>query len=230
MKKTKDKTHKPRRKQWFWILAILPLALVGAGMLMCNHTPRAYQPAPADTSDEVSTYLTHELGPDFFNNIQLDQPFDLIVRQEGINEILTNEALYEDFGDFSYADPMIVFDVSKIYLMGTLKYKGISSVVTIIAEPVMDASGKINMNIQSIRMGVLPVTKLVAFLAQKAFDMSRDEFEGEEDIAVVTQAIIRNEPFDPVFEVSGSTARISDFTLSPGLLTLRFQPIPQTEN
>ncbi len=227
MNKTDSNAHKPRHKQWFWTLGLLAMALIAATLLLCNYTPKAYQPTPVDNPDQVSTYLTHELGPDFFNNIQLDEPFDLLVRQQGLNEILSEEPWDGDFDDFSFTEPMVIFDVETIYLMGTLKYKGVSSVITIIAAPTMDDAGKINLDIQSIRMGVLPVTKLVTFLAQKAFDQSSDCFEGEEDVAQMLQAIIRNEPFEPVFELSGHTARIKEFTLSQGLLVLKFQPLDE---
>ena len=228
MNKTESKTHKPLRKQWFWAFGLLAVTLIAGTALLCNYTPKAYQPNAPENPEQVSTYLTHELGPDFFNNIQLDEPFDLLVRQQGLNEILNNEPWYGDFDDFSFTDPMVIFDVKTIYLMGTLKYKGISSVVTLIAAPVMDEAGMISLNIQSVRMGVLPVTRLVTFLAQKAFDQSSDCFEGEEDVAQMLQAIIRNEPFEPVFELSGRKARITELSLSRELLILKFQPLDES--
>ncbi|MHC4552082.1 MAG: hypothetical protein ACYSUT_04845 [Planctomycetota bacterium] len=226
MNKTEKETRKPRRKRWLWIVPAVILCPIAAGVFMCSYTPRAYQPSPTENPDQISTYLTHELGPDFFNNVQLDEPFELLVKQHGLNDIVAGQFQGEQFDGFSFIDPMIVFGEETIYLMGTLNYKQISSVITLIAIPEMTADNKVCMNIQSVRMGVLPVTKLVTFLAQQAFDQSADCFEGEEDIRLMTEAIIRNEPFDPVFEADGHTARITEFTLTPGLLTLTFQPEP----
>lgn len=225
MDKTDSQTHKPRKKRWFRLFAAcLPLVVIMA-VILCNYTPRAYRPIAPTSPDHVSTYLTHELGPDFFNNIQLNTPFDLLVRQQGLNEILRDPLWSGNFNDFSFTDPMVLFDTGTIYLMGTLTYKNFSSTLTLIASPRMDDAGAICLHIQSVRMGILPVTGLVRWMAQTAFDQSGDCFEGEEDIANVVQAVIQNEPFDPVFELSGYHARITEFTLEPGLLTLRFQPL-----
>lgn len=224
MNKTDSKTHKPRHRKWFRAFWVTGAVLTVMGVFLCNYTPRAYRPVEPENPDQISPYLTHELGPDFFNNIQLDEPFDLLVRQDGLNDIISSEQWGEDLGDFTFTDPMVILTDNTIYLMATLSYKGVSSVITIIATPTMDAGGDICLNIQSVRMGTLPVTKLVTFVAQKAFDQSGDCFEGEEDIEQMLDAIIRNEPFEPVFELSGHKARITEFSLSAGLLTLRFQP------
>lgn len=230
MNKNEQKTHKPRRKRWFWILTAAILGPILIGVLLCNYTPRAYRPTALANPEEIPTYLTHELGPDFFNNVQLDEPFELLVKQPGLNEIIASQFQAESFDGFSFTNPMFVFDTDTIYMMGTLNYKQISSVITIIAMPEKTGNHQVCMNIQSVRMGILPVTKLVAFLAQQAFDQSADCFEGEEDVQRMTQAIILNEPFDPVFEASGYTARITDFSLTPGLLTLMFQPEPESKS
>ena len=224
MKKSETKTHKPRRRRWFWILPTAISGSVLVGVLFCNYTPRAYQPPASDKTGQVPTYLTHELAPDYINNIQLDEPFELLVKQHGLNEIIASQFQAEEFDGFSFTNPMIVFDTGTIYLMGTLHYKQISSVITIIATPEMTPDKQVCMNVQSVRMGVLPVTKLVTFLARQAFDQSQDCFEGEEDIRLITEAIIKNEPFDPVFEDNGHSARITEFTLKPALLTLVFKP------
>ena len=226
MTKTEQKCDNSRRRRWFWILPTAILCPAAAMMLLCNYTPLAYRPSAPQNSDQVSPYLTHTLGPDFFNNIQLDKPFELRVEQPGLNEILCTQFANSRFDGFSFTNPVIVFDTDTIYLMGTLNYMQIGSVVTIIAKPQMTDTGQINLNIQSIRMGVLPVTKLVTFLAQQAFEQSQDCFEGEEDIRLMTEAIIQNKPFDPVFELSDHTARITEFAVQPALLTLRFQPQP----
>ncbi len=226
MSKTTEKPHKPRRKCRFRLFLFgiaLPAIMV---VLLCNYTPKAYLPTEPENPDEVSRYLTHELGPDFFNNIQFDRAFDLRVTQDGLNDIIASQLWFEEFEEIAFNDPMIVFGNNSIFLMGTLEYAGASTVLTIAAAPAMDVDGNICINIQSIQLGALPVTSLVGYLAQKIFDQSHECFEGEEDIEVMTQAIIRNEPFEPIFELSGHKARVTKFTLTPGELLLTFQPIP----
>jgi len=112
--------------------------------------------------------------------------------------------------------------------MGTLAYDGLSSVVSITAFPMMDAAGKINLNIQSIHLGMVPVKKLVTTLAQKAFDENRGDFEGDPKAEENVQAVIRNEPFDPIFlfstEYCEYWVRISEFSIEQGSLKLTLFP------
>ena len=107
-----------------------------------------------------------------------------------------------------------------IFLMGTLTYKEVSSVISIIAIPVMDSDGKINLNIQSVRLGMVPVRALITKLAQKAFDDNRSSFEDDPKTEKNVQAIIRNESFDPIFSFPDRWVRITDFSIEEGALKL----------
>lgn len=201
----------------FFILAV-------GGVFLCRYKPRAYRPQPAADSQQVSPYLTHELGPDFVNQVQLDKPFELVVKQEGLNDIIRRQPWVEQFGDFSFTDPVVLFDTNTIYLMGTLDYKGVSSVLTIIAHPQMDTQRRVWMNIQSVRLGVIPVTALVSRLTKKAFRQSQSAFAGEPQLEEIVRAIIYNEPFDPVFKISDRLVRVTDLAIGPQQMTLRFDP------
>ncbi|MHC5083094.1 MAG: hypothetical protein ACYTET_04045 [Planctomycetota bacterium] len=224
-KKTQSDKQKSHAMLWFWI----PVAIVGfaavSGVFLCSYTPRAYQPVQAANTDEVSPYLTHQLGPDFFNQVQLDDPFLLEVKQSGLNDITSRWEWPQQFGDLSFADPMIMFGDGSIYLMGTLKYKKIKSVVTIIALPYMDANQKVCLNIQSVRLGILPITSLAGKIAKIALADSDYMFEGEPDeLEHIVRGIVYNEPFEPVFAINDYKARIQEMSIEPGVLKLLFQP------
>lgn len=92
----------------------------------------------------------------------------------------------------------------------------------------MTPEGLISLNIQSIRLGMLPVTSLVQKLAQKAFEDNQSSFEGEPEAEAIVKAIVKNGPFEPVFSISGDKVRISRFALTPGLLTLTCEPLDKT--
>lgn len=224
MHKNEPKKHKPRSYRWFRTILIVVVLLGLGGVVLCRYTPRAYRPQPAGNPDQVSPYLTHKLGPDFVNQVQLDQPFELVVDQEGLNDIIRSLPWIEQFDGFTFTDPVILFDPDTIYLMGTLDYKGISSVVTIIAKPQTAPAGKVSLNIVSIRLGIIPVTKLVGHLAVKGFDHSRDCFAGEPELEAVVKAIVHNEAFDPVFKISDQTVRLTEFKVQTRQLILKFQP------
>jgi hypothetical protein len=160
--------------------------------------------------------------------VQKGRPFELVISQSGLNDIISEEFHSQDFGDLLFSDPYIIFSEQSILLMGTLAYEGVSSVVSITALPVMNSDGKINMNIQSVRLGMVPVTTLVTKLAQKVLDDNRSSFEGDEKAEENVQAIIHNDPFDPIFlfstEYCEYWVRISKFSIEQGSLKLTLLP------
>lgn len=223
--KNSDKNKKPSSGGFrFWGPAAVAVGVLTGICILFWYTPRAYQPVQV----KQTLYLTHELGPAFHNQVQLEKPFELIVSQTGLNEIIAQEFESEAFGEFSFSDPHIIFSDQSIVLMGTLAYKGISSVLSITAFPAMDATGKIDLNIQSVRLGMVPVTTLITSLAQKAFDDNRDCFEDDPQAEKMVQAIIRKEPFDPTFPFSTEyceyQVRISEFSVEQGYLKLTLLP------
>ena len=213
---------------WLWGFGAIAVGvLTGIGILFW-YTPRTYKQVQTENTEQVSLYLTHELGPEFHNQVQRGKPFELIIQQSGLNDIARQEFGSQSFGGVSFSDPYIIFSDQSILLMGTLAYEGISSVVSITAFPVMDSDGKINMNIQSIRLGMVPVTTLVTKLAQKTLDDNRSSFEEDPKAEESVQAIIRNEPFDPIFlfstEYCEYWVRISNFSIEQGTLRLTLLP------
>lgn len=214
-------------RQWFWILTVVAAGAAVGVFILFRHTPAAYQPKEPDNPSQVSPYLTHQLGPDFFNQVQLDKPFELNVEQAGLNDILSRFDWPQPLGDMSFSDPMVVFAEQSVYVMGTLEYGDISSVVTIVASPIMKPDGRMDLNIQSIRMGMMPVTTWVRGLAQKAFDDNQSSFEGEPQLEEIVRAVIHNEPFEPVFKISDRTVRITRFSVEPGFLKLMLETAKQ---
>ncbi len=205
---------------WLWGLSAVAMGVLGGVGILFWYTPRAYQPVEVENPEQVSLYLTHELGPEFFNQVQQNEPFELIISQAGLNDIASQWDWTQQFGDMSFADPYVTFSNQSILLMGTLTYKGVSSVISITAFPTMNSDGKIDVNIQSVRLGMVPVTTLVTKLAQKAFDDNQSSFDGDLKAAENVQAVIDNEPFDPIFWFPDYRVRISEFAIEQGSLKL----------
>lgn len=224
MNKIETSKRKSRRLQWLGLFCLLLIIAVGVVISLFRHTPSAYRPLPVSNPEQVSPYLTHKLGPDFVNQVQLDEPFDLLVEQAGLNDIIRRQDWVEQFDDFAFTNPLVLFDTDTIYLMGTLDYKGISSVLTIMANPRMNPDGTVWLNIQSIRLGVIPVTKLVGILARNAFQQSHEYFVGQPRLEEIVRSIVHNEPFEPVFDINGQTVRITGMSLCPQQLLLTIKP------
>lgn len=223
-----DKTATTKRNchplRWFWTLCVLLALLTAGGVFLCRQSPRAYQPRPVEKPEQVSLYLTHQLGPDFYNQVQLDEPFELRVQQDGLNDILRNWPWPQKAGNVAFSDPVVLFEEQVIYLMGTLEYKGISTILTIIASPVIDAEGNLSLNIDSIWLGKLPAKTLITNLAQYAFQQSLPEFENEPQLEEIVRSIIYGQAFNSTFEISGRNVKVTQITLESKLLTLQFDP------
>jgi len=187
-------------------------------------SPRAYVPPVAENPDQISPYLTHTLGPEFFNQAQLLEPFDLDVQQHGLNDIVASGDWPQQFGELTASTPMFVFEKDTIFLMSQISYYGLSSTLTITARPLQDGQGRLNVNIQSVRLGLLPFTAIAAQIAQKAVADASDELAEVPELEPMLRAIITNTPFEPVFTLSEQRIWIRRFSLQPGLLKLHMVP------
>lgn len=187
-------------------------------------SPRAYLPLAPDNPEEVSPYLTHKLGPDFFNQAQLYEPFELVIEQQGLNDIISRGDWPQQFGEVVASTPMIVFENGTIYLMSRISSYGMSSMLTITARPTQDEKGRVNMNILSVRLGLLPFTSIAARLAEKAVDDAADELADYPELKPILQALISNTSFEPVFCISKQRVWVRRFSLEPGLLRLQMVP------
>jgi hypothetical protein len=211
----------------FWlggIGAIVAGVTIGFGILFW-YTPRVYRPDLAGDSEGTSLYLTHELGPEFFNQLQLNEPFELIISQDGLNELINQWDWPQQLGEMSFDDPYVIFSEQSILLMSTFSFEGVSSVLSISAFPTMNRYGTLNTNIESVRLGMVPVKTLITRLAQKAFDKNRSRFEQDLKTAENIQAIIRNEPVDPIFWFPDRWIRITGFSFNNGALSLKLSPV-----
>lgn len=227
MKNNPSQTNKSksRLKLWLWIFGAILLSIIVAVIIMLYRKPRSYQPIRPDNPEQVSLYLTHRLGPDFYNQVQLDEPFELVIEQNGLNDIVSRIRWPQQFGHISFSEPVIHFTGNSIILMGNLEINKVRSVLSVICSPQMAPDKTINMNIQSIQMGRMPVKAVVLKLAQSIFEQNLDAFSEDPEAAAIVQGIIQNQSFVPIFWIANYKVRITDFTLEPALLRLTLEPL-----
>ncbi len=223
-KKTHSAESKSRRTRNIAIALAGGLLALAAGWVMLRFSPRAYQPLPTENPEQVSPYLTHQLGPDFYNQVQLNEPFDLVIEQAGLNDMLGRNGWPQRFGEVTVFRPVVVFDKDLIYLMSRIEVYGFSSVLTLAARPQMDARGYVNFNIRSVRLGLVPITTIAARVAEKAVADSAAEFQDWPDLEAMFKAIVTNTFFEPTFDFGKQRIGLRSFSLEPGLLRLHLVP------
>ena len=190
-----------------WIGAgVIGIPVITALILLKLFTtrPAEYNPIAQQPSQQVSSYLTHELAPSFNNQIQLDKPFRIIVDQKGLNEIIVNE---ENLGwswpinlnGVTFSAPSIVFAQDTIYLMGAVDV-GFPVIISMIAKPKIDEQGKLWLNLLKIKAGSINITGPARSIGGKIFDHQM-QFYKDQWVRDTAGAFLKNTPFDPVFPV-----------------------------
>jgi hypothetical protein len=195
---------------------------------MVTFRPLAYRPIKPVGPQQVSPYLTHKLGPDIYNNIQMDEPFRVLVSQEGISDIISRWEWPYQAGRASISMPMIVFDADTLILMATVKIAMIPTVVTVSFEPELDEKGLLRLNLQHVTAGILNITPLAKAVTSVAI---RNELEYESEdynlqwLKDLRDALLENKAYDPVFPVYEDSIRVEEVELVKGQLTLLFTPV-----
>ncbi len=219
------KTRKKRKlKKRYWLLVNLGIVIVILILLL--YKPTHYGPPDFAWSKEVSPYMTHELYPQLYNGVQRDQPFDLIVTQEGINDIIAHSKWPKKSDGISFFAPVVLFVPDSIVLMGTANIKGVQFVVTIVAEPGLDDQGLLNLQVTKVKVGAMNITLLAGVVAKRMYQqqLATTPIDTKDLGAQIAASILNDKPFKPVFKLEGKKVRIEKITITQGKMTIRLAP------
>jgi uncharacterized protein YpmS len=216
------------KKLVIWLLVDLAVAAIIFALLL--YRPGRYKPADLGSGSykrgQVSPYLTHDLGPVFNKGVQYREPFELVVTQKGINDIITRGNWpMESEGILLYA-PAVLLVPGAVVLMGTADVKGVEFVVTIELEPKIDEQGLLNLHVGKVKVGAMNITPLVKMMAKKMY-MQRINALDVDTEAVQTKiaaSLLNDEPFEPVFRIDDKKVRIEKITVAKEKLLLRLVP------
>ena len=191
------------------------------------HKPGGLNQAKVIDTNEVSPYLTHVLSPQFYNGVQLEEPFELVVLEEGINDIIMRSRWPRESNGVMFSVPVVFFVPGKIKLMGTARIKGVEFAVTIVSKPGFDEDGLLNLAVDKVRIGAMNITVLARMMAKRMYAqrLAEVEIDTQDLRAQVAAALLDGEPFEPVFEIEDKKVRIEQVDISRGKLTIRFVPV-----
>ena len=194
--------------------------------------PSRYEPPEPRQTNEISRYLTHGLGPAFNNDLQRGKAFDLIIGEEGLNDIITNNIVHNDvmvknfgmqwpdglnFDDFQ--DPTVAFVSKKILIMGKVEWKGLGFVATVALKPYIKSDGNLVVKISDAKIGKLRIPFGQAVLTKKALVWA-DTSEAKDELKLLLDGT-GIEPVIPFYVVK---LRIIDITVSDRQLVIRIAP------
>lgn len=219
------KVRKKRKfRKLYWLL--LALAAASIPLVLLLYKPTHYDPPVFAYSREVSPYLTHELSPQFYNGAQRGEPFDLVVIQKGINDIVARSKWPREFDGISFSAPAVLFVPDSIILMGTVNIKGVEFVVTIVAEPKIDEQGLLNLRVAKVKVGAMNITILARVMAKTMYQqrLATTPLNTQDLQAKIAGSLLNDEPFEPVFKVEDKKVRIKKITVTQEKLILRLTP------
>ena len=228
--KTDSKIHREsrRRKVVIWLLVDLAVAVIV--FLLLIYRPGSYNPLDYDSlgyeQGQVSPYLTHVLSPQFYNNSQLDKPFDLVVTQDGINEIVAGLGWPKFSNGVMLYSPAVLFVPGSVIIMATANAKGMELIITIELEPKIDEQKLLNLHVTKVKVGAVNITPLAKMVGKKMYAerFAAMPVDTEALQTKIVSSLLNEQPFDPVLEVENNKVRIKEITIQKGKLIAHFVP------
>jgi uncharacterized protein YpmS len=216
------------RKLIYWLLIDLSVAAIIIALLL--YRPGRYRPVESETDSnqpkEVSTYITKELGQNVYNNLQSDKPFDIVINQDALNDLLklVNWPL-ENGGVLIYA-PAALLVPGNIVLMGTAEIEGVKFVVTIELKPQINDQGQMNVDVVTVKVGAMNLTPMAKIIAKEMYAKQVSEINPDlSDIRTkLVASILNQEPFDPTFTIEKKSLRIKTLDIEEGKIKAHLVP------
>jgi len=215
-----------RNKLIRWLLVDLAVAAIVFALLL--YRPGRYKPTGSGNykRGEISPYLTNELSPAIYNGTQHAEPFDVIITQEGLNDIIARGNWpMESEGVLLYA-PAALFVPGRLVLMGTADAKGVEFVVTIELEPKIDEEGLLNLQVAKVKVGAMNITPLAKIMAKKMYAQRIAGLEVDTKAlqTKIVGSLLNDEPFEPVFSIDEKKVRIEKITIEKEKLLAHLVP------
>jgi hypothetical protein len=211
------------RRTLYWFAA--ELAVLAVFMLFLTYRPKGYEPLAPDTSGRVSTYLTHKLAQDFYNGAQLGEPFELTIDEAGVNDIIMTGEWIGAVSQSEASLPTVHFQTDRVVVMASAFKGGMEFVATIEVKPWVDAAGKVNVKLESVKVGAVPLTLAAKTVAKKMYNEQIGELPKNDMRVLVGKAILEDQPFDPVMEIGGKAVRISRIEVGDKVMKLGITPV-----
>ncbi len=222
-----NRPKKRRLKKRYWLL--IDVAILFVFFILLTHKPGRYSSIgigyPED--NESSGYLADELKPGLRKGLRVGRPFDLVITQEGINEILVSSEWPRESEGTNFSEPKVFFESNRILLMGTAKVKDTKFIVTIAVIPTFNEEGFLNLEMEKMKVGALNLTLIARMMAKKMYTKkaAQTQLDTESLQAKIIASLLTGKPFDPVFEFEGKNIRAEEIFIEQEKMTVRLAPL-----
>ncbi len=201
--------------------------LVVVFVFLLLYRPGRYSPPELVDNKQVSAYLTHELLPKLYNDSQLGEPFDLVVSQAGVNEIIAHSKWPRRSGGIDFLAPVVFFVPGRIVLMGKTEVGGAEFVVSVVIEPELDGGGLLHLRLAKVRVGAVNITPLAKVIGRRMYAerLAAKGSDGKELGAQIAASLLKDEGFEPVFKVEDERIRVEQIGIEREKVKVRLVPV-----
>ena len=222
-----NRKKKRLKKFIYWLAIDLSVAAIVFSLLL--YKPGRYNPDPID-SDEVSPYLT-QLSSEIYNKSQFGRPFDIVITQEALNDIINRAGWpIESEGVLLYA-PAAIINPEAVVLMGTADFQGVEFIITIELNAIINEDGLMKTDVSKVKVGAVNITPLAKITAKKMYAQKLEEI-GDYDVYTwqsrIIASLLNGDTIEPVFEIEKNgvkAIKIKKLIIEQGKLTVNLAPL-----
>jgi len=213
----------PRVKSAIVLSAGLVILLFVFWFVGLFRTPPYYRPVKFIADGNMSQYLTNYILPELNNKSQYGQPFDLVISEAGINDIIVRHIDADSLRQANLSDLSVAFRGGRILLTGKTVYYGIDFVVTIVLKPYIDKEGYFLLKESQIEAGRSRIPFAGEAVKRKVLE-GLVRFINNLDIGDFNEASLNNRRIEPVFSLNHRRHRIEKITVGDKELIIHFLP------
>ncbi len=186
-------------------------------------TPPHYRPAKFVVDGNMSQYLTNYILPELHNRSQYGLPFDLVISETGINDVIARHIDANSLHQANLSDLSVTFKEGRILLTGKTVCCGIDFIVTLVLKPGIGKKGQFFLGVSKIQAGNSRVPFVAGTLERKVLK-GLNGFLNSSDTADFAKALFDNSRIEPVFSINHKKLRVEKIATQDKELIIRFLP------
>lgn len=214
--------RKPVLRKILGIFVLFLLFVFGIWFAGLFRTPSHFRTVPILDQNEISQYLSNVILPQFYNKSQLPQPFDLVLSQDGVNDIIARQIDTKSLKKQGVSDIGITFKRGKILLCAKTKYHSHNFIVTAIFKPYICEKG-FNAGLSKIQVG----TSRIPFAASIIRDRLLYQLANlgpESDIVNYVGVLLSDNKITPEFSFNHRKIKIQKILIEEQRMIIGFLP------
>lgn len=246
-----------KRRGWarLWRWGLRGVIVLAGGLvavyLALVYRPGAYDPRPLSEAQALEAeQLGYKLSQDLYNNSFLPEPFTITLVERRVNDLLllgNEDPLVRRLSKqdrWALGKPQVSFADDHVYIMALVERAGVESILTVALAPVTTDDGQLQVQLESIKVGAVPVPAgvLRRKLAQRAGRRAPQAGDDDQDANVedelltylsatvwpsVDEWVQPREGAGPLrFRVAsdGRWLRVTDVDVGDGRMAIEFTP------